>query len=85
VSDHDHHDASDAAPPTRVEIVGGGSPTAQQLAALVVALTPVPVEVPSDVGADVGPGRLPAWTRAALHEGLGGRRVVRPGDLAGLR
>jgi hypothetical protein len=67
------------APGGRVEVVGGGAASAEELAALVVALTPVagPAASPN------GPGRraVPAWTAAALREGVGGAAVVRPSDL----
>jgi hypothetical protein len=62
----------------RLEVVGGGTPTPEQLAAVVLALTPTaaadgerPNERPT----------VPAWTAAALAEGVGGPRVVLPADL----
>ena len=61
---------------TRIEVVGGGSATPEQLAALVVALTPVAVADDETVH------RPPAWARAALMENIGGMRVASPADLA---
>jgi hypothetical protein len=64
----------------RLVITGGGEPTPDELAALVVALTPT-------TGADpAGPPAptVPAWTRAALLEGTGGSQVASPGGLEGL-
>lgn len=61
---------------TRIEVVGGGTATPEQLAALVVALTPV-------AAADGdGDRRAPAWARAGLLENVGGMRVASPADLA---
>jgi hypothetical protein len=71
----------DVQPPTaRVEVRGGGAPTPEQLAALVVALTP-------SGGSDEPGGdrpTLPAWTAAALREGVGGAQVLVPADLRAL-
>jgi hypothetical protein len=66
-------------PAARVEVLGGGEATPEQLAALVVALTPAS-------GTDEpGEGRptLPAWTAAALREGVGRAQVLAPADLHG--
>jgi hypothetical protein len=62
-------------PPLAFRVVGGGQPTAEELAALLVALTPV--------GSGDGGERAstPAWTRAALLEGVGGRPAASPADL----
>ncbi|MBS3942242.1 MAG: acyl-CoA carboxylase subunit epsilon [Actinobacteria bacterium] len=56
-----------------------GSPTDDEVAAVVVALTPVAVAggLPADTSSDV-----PAWTRAALLEGIGGATVHAPDGLA---
>ncbi|MBW3663084.1 MAG: hypothetical protein KY469_08295 [Actinobacteria bacterium] len=52
----------------RIEVVGGGEPTAEQVAALAIALTPVGVpELPRS--------HASGWQRAALHEGVGARPV----------
>ncbi len=59
----------------RLVVTGGGRPTPEQLAAVVVALTPI-----AEPAAPVGP---PAWRRAALLEGVGGASVLAPGDLDG--
>lgn len=57
-----------------LRVTGGGEPTAEQLAALVVALTPVT--------GDHEPRRGPApWLRAAMIEGIGGRPPTSPADL----
>lgn len=78
MSDHVTDAATDA-PLPRYELVGGGTPTPEQLAALVVALTPVPVadEAPAARSAST----TPRWLRAALLEGVGDRRFASPGDL----
>jgi hypothetical protein len=62
------------APPLAVRVVGGGEPTAEQLAAVLVALTPTG-------GGDDGHVRTAAWTRAAMIEGVGGRPATSPADL----
>jgi hypothetical protein len=62
-------------PPLGVRVVGGGEPTAEELAAVVVALTPT-------AGAATHlPRRPSAWRRAAMIEGVGGRPPTRPVDL----
>ncbi len=73
-TDEDPEGASMPGATTRIEVVGGGSPTAEQLAVTVVALTPV-------VADEASTAPVPAWARAALLEGLGGRRPARPSDL----
>jgi hypothetical protein len=60
------------------EIRGGGTPPPEVLAALAVALTP------SADGADAPAPAVPAWTAAALAEGVGGRTAARPSDLTEL-
>jgi hypothetical protein len=67
-------------PAARVEVRGGGTPTPEQLAALVVALTP------SGGTDESGDGRptLPAWTAASLREGVGRAQVLAPADLRDL-
>lgn len=64
------------APNARIEVVGGGAVSAEELAAVVVALTPVGGGDPSP-----GPAGPPAWARAALLEGVGYRMPTRPSDL----
>jgi hypothetical protein len=64
-------------PAVRVEVRGGGTPTPEQLAALVVVLAPSG----GPDGLDEGPPALPAWTAAALREGVGGAQVLAPADL----
>ena len=59
--------------PGRIVVTGGGAPTAEQVAALVVALTPTVVET-----APVGPA---PWRRAAMLEGTGHPSVLAPADL----
>ncbi|MEX1162093.1 MAG: hypothetical protein WEB03_00790 [Nitriliruptor sp.] len=71
---------SDDAPATerstaRIEVVGGGTVGAEQLAAVVVALTPSGADDPS------GDTAAPAWARAALLEGVGLLPPTRPSDL----
>jgi hypothetical protein len=57
-----------------------GSPTDDEVAAVVVALTPVAAAggLPAGAGSD----DVPAWTRAALLEGIGGATVHAPDGLA---
>jgi hypothetical protein len=61
----------------RIEIRGGGVVAPEELAALVVALTPVGGGEGHAAGA--GGRSVPAWTTAALSEGVGGPRVDDPG------
>jgi hypothetical protein len=68
--------ATDGADTSRYVIVRGGQPSAEQIAALTVALTPVVVED------DTAAAQRSAWTQAALLEGVGTRRVVSAPDLA---
>lgn len=72
-------DAVAAGPPARLEVVAGGDPSDAELAALVIALTPVAAPPPAAGRADVA--RTPAWARAALLEGVGHRPPIRPSDL----
>ena len=68
----------------RIEVVAGGVPDDAEIAALVLALTPrpaPPAEEPTD-GPGAGP---PAWARAGLLEGVGGRPAASPADLAAAR
>jgi hypothetical protein len=62
----------------RIEILGGGEVDDAELAALVIALTPVAVPTGRD---DHGRDALPPWARAGLLENIGGRRPSRPSDL----
>ncbi len=61
-------------PPVALRVLGGGAPSPEQLAAVIVALTPT-------AGDDETPARPPAWTRAAMIEGVGGRTPTSPADL----
>ncbi|MEX1179057.1 MAG: hypothetical protein WEB09_11405 [Nitriliruptor sp.] len=61
-------------PAGRLEVVHGGEASAEELAALVVALTPVG-------GEDTDPDTTPAWARAALLEGVGMLPPTHPADL----
>lgn len=63
----------------RIEVREGGGVSDEELAAIVIALTPV-----AGGGAE-GPGGPPAWGRAAILEGLGGQPVSSAPDLAGRR
>jgi hypothetical protein len=65
-------------PGARLRVVGGGVPTSEELAAIVVALTPA-----GGSGApDADRPAVPAWTAAALTEGVGGPAISRPSDLS---
>jgi hypothetical protein len=70
-------DETPTPPPLALQVVGGGEPTPEELAAVLVALTPAG----GDGGGDGGP-TTPAWTRAAMLEGVGGRPAASPADLA---
>jgi hypothetical protein len=62
-------------PTGRIVVTGGGAPSAEEVAALVVALTPA-VPEPGGVA-------TPAWRRAALTEGVGGPQILTPAALDG--
>jgi hypothetical protein len=64
-------------PGDRLQVVGGGDPTAEELAAIVVALTPAA----GGGTPHAARAAVPAWTAAALAEGVGGPAISRPGDL----
>lgn len=68
------------APTARIEVVAGGEPSAEELAALVVALTPVAVVGDADEVSASRPGGS-AWTEAGLLEGVGFRPFVSVDDL----
>lgn len=79
-ADGDH--ATGPGDPALVEIIAGGEPSPEEIAALVIALTPVP---PADGGAEVAGGPA-AWHRAALLEGIGNAAPIHSAaDLAGRR
>jgi hypothetical protein len=62
-------------PAPALRVLAGGQPTPEELAALVVALTPTG-------GADPQGRSGPApWLRAAMIEGVGGRPPTSPADL----
>ncbi len=61
---------------TRIVVMKGGPVAPDELAALVVALTPV------EVSSDEAPVQMPAWRRAARLEGVGERPSVSAADLA---
>jgi hypothetical protein len=67
-------DESATAPPLALRVLAGGEPTDEELAALLVALTPTGDDAPAVEGP-------PAWTRAAILEGVGGRPAASPTDL----
>lgn len=63
--------------PPDIAVTAGGEPTAEQVAALVIALTPV-----AGPGQDDAQDTIPrGWRRAALIEGVGGRPSVSLPDL----
>jgi hypothetical protein len=70
-------DETSTPPPLALRVVGGGEPTAEELAAVLVALTPTGGD-----GSGDGSPTTPAWTRAAMLEGIGGRPAASPADLA---
>lgn len=77
--------ADDEQQAAQVRVTSGGVPGPEQLVALVLALTPGGGSDPDDVdGAGSARPGVPAWTRAALLEGVGGRHAVSAPDLAGL-
>ena len=69
-------DAHENGDTPRYVVVGGGSPTAEQLAALTVALTPVAVPAGERTIEPSG------WLRAALLEGVGHGPFASPAELA---
>lgn len=77
----DHDDDQPTVAPLGLRVVGGGEPTPEELAALVVALTPV--AVPAAAVGDTGADRTPAWARAARLESVGHAPAVSADDLAG--
>lgn len=70
-----HDDPVNAVP--SIVFTGGGEPTPEQLAAVVVALTPVAAPDHGEEPDDVPRG----WRRAALIEGVGGRPSASLPDL----
>lgn len=60
----------------RIEFVQGGVPSPEEVAAVVIALTPVDG---GDADGDAGP---PPWRRAAILEGIGARPLGSAPDLA---
>ncbi len=58
------------------EVVSGGTPSSEELAAVVVALAPGRLDDPP--AHEHGPS---GWRRAAMLESVGGSRVVRPAEL----
>lgn len=69
----------------RYVVTAGGTPTPDQLAALVVAMTPVPAPAPVRDDAARPGAAWSAWGHAALLEGVGHRTFVAMPDLAGGR
>jgi hypothetical protein len=65
-------------PSLALRVIGGGEPTPEELAAVLVALTPASSEDEPEPTAS----STPAWTRAAMLEGIGGRPAASPADLA---
>lgn len=76
-------DADDTPTPPRYVVIGGGTPTPEQLAALAVAMTPV--AVPDESEQAPASGAPSNWAHAALMEGVGHRTFVAMPDLAGGR
>jgi hypothetical protein len=79
VSDDEQTFTEPTAP--HVRVVGGGTPSAAELAAVVVALTPVGPPASDPVGGSTAAGGAGAWARAALLEGVGARPVVSAPEL----
>ena len=57
-------------------VTGGGEPSAEELAAITIALTPVAGDDEADDGTQAS-----GWRRAALVEGVGGRNAASLPDL----
>lgn len=70
------NDGGSGDPRGRIVVTGGGDPTAEQIAAVVIALAPTTVET-------VAAGPAP-WHHAALLEGIGSPNVPAPADLGQL-
>ncbi|MGH3442407.1 MAG: acyl-CoA carboxylase epsilon subunit [Nitriliruptorales bacterium] len=62
----------------RIQVVDGGEPSPEELAALVIALTPVREEPSADRTRAARSG----WRRAALLEGVGRTRYAGAPDVA---
>ncbi len=69
-------EVSDSEQPSIV-VTGGGEPTAEELAALVIALSPVAQAEAADAAGD----GWSAWGEAALLEGVGFRPFVSVDDV----
>jgi hypothetical protein len=69
--------------PVAWRVTGGGDPSREQLAAITIALTPVRVPTVEDAPghATRGAWGVGNWQRAAIVEGLGGRRPASLQDL----
>ncbi|MDX1659481.1 MAG: acyl-CoA carboxylase epsilon subunit [Nitriliruptorales bacterium] len=61
----------------RYEIVSGGQPSAEELAAIVVALTPVAVDMDDTDDTE----RPSGWQRAAIWEAVGRRNFTSADDI----
>jgi hypothetical protein len=66
-------------PGSRIRITRGGEPSPAQLAALTVVLTAA-----GGQAVPAGPPTPPAWSHAALLEGIGARIVEEPAHLRSL-
>lgn len=69
-------DGDDTALETRFVITGGGPVSPEEVAALVIALTPVRRE-------DDQEPQMSGWRRAALLEAIGGRPSISSADVVG--
>lgn len=75
-------DGADGTPvPLAWSIVGGGAVSAEEIAALAVALTPVPAPPVESHQDDADVAQQSAWARAAIIEGIGGRPPASMQDL----
>jgi hypothetical protein len=74
-------DPNDGAAVPRLQVVGGGRLRVEELAAVIVALTPTVVVGDDDAPSGPPRRRVPAWTAAALREGVGGSPIHQPADL----
>lgn len=60
----------------RIEIIGGGEPSSDELAAITGALAAIEAEATAT--AAMSSRGLPGWVMAALREGVGGELEVAP-------
>lgn len=71
-------DATEPAAP-RVAVLRGGRPSDEEVAAIVVALTPA--APPAEISPEADSQATPAWRRAAILESVGGAPLSSAADV----